>query len=168
MSDPEDMKNKYTVIILIFFLSGPILMILAFLENKYFISEFVVPYNSVWITIAGFILMIMGGIVLLISRYQLNKKSYGGSNLSGNQEQNLVTDGFYKYIRNPIYTGGLIMTFGINFIIGSLIILVLHVTLYLFIFINRIVIEEKILKKKFGLKYINYMENTCRLIPFLY
>ena len=133
--DPNELKDKYTVILLLFFFLGPLILILAFYENKFIISQYLPLYNSEIIGYFGILLMLVGGIILLSSRYQLNRYSYGGGSLSAEIEQKLITNGMYRYIRHPIYAGGIIMTIGLELAFRSLIILSLHTIIYFVIFI---------------------------------
>lgn len=168
VTDPEELKDKYTIILIMFFLAGPLIFLLAFYENKIFVSQYLMVYDNELTTYLGYIVIIVGGLVLLSSRYQLNKITYGGGSLSGEQEQNLVQTGMYRMVRHPIYTGGLIITIGLNLAFRSLLILIIHTLIYLIIFIDRMNKEEEDLKRKFGDDYTNYCRKTKRIIPYIY
>ncbi|MFX1518129.1 MAG: methyltransferase family protein [Promethearchaeota archaeon] len=168
MSDPEELKDKYTIIVLLFFLGGPLILLLAFFENRELISKVLPIYDNLLISYLGILLMIIGSIIMLSSRYQLNKHSYGGGSLSEEKEQTLLTQGMFKYIRHPIYAGGLVITIGLELAFRSLIILSLHTLIFLVIFRDRMQREETVLLNKFGNKYQEYINRTKRLIPFIY
>jgi protein-S-isoprenylcysteine O-methyltransferase Ste14 len=168
ISDPNELKDKYSIILLLFFLLGPLILILAFYENRFVISQYLTLYNNDIIGYFGILLMLVGGIILLTSRYQLNRFSYGGGSLSAEIDQNLIVNGMYKYIRHPIYTGGIVMTIGLELAFRSLIILSLHTIIYFVIFKDRMNREEEVLLSKFGEKYRKYMNQTKRMIPYLY
>lgn len=71
-----------------------------------------------------------------------------------------VKKGLYRYTRNPMYVGLLVMLTGWTFYLGSLSPLFL---LPLFVWIitwSQIIPEEKILRKKFGVDYEDYMKKT--------
>ena len=93
MSDPNELKDKYTVILLLFFLSGPLILLLAFYENLGIISQYLPFYDNLLVSYLGIIIMIVGSVMMLSSRYQLNKHSYGGGSLSEEKEQTLLTRG---------------------------------------------------------------------------
>lgn len=168
MSDPNELKDKYTIIVLLFFLLGPLILILAFYENKFIISEFLPFYDSDLFRFSGILLMVIGSLIMLDSRYQLNKRSYGGGSLSEEKEQNLITDGMYRYIRHPMYSGGLVLTIGLELAFRTLIMLSIHTLIFFIIFRNRMIREEEVLLTKFGQKYQEYHTKTYRLIPYLY
>ncbi|MFX0086949.1 MAG: methyltransferase family protein [Candidatus Hodarchaeota archaeon] len=168
IGDPNELKDKYTIIVMLFFFLGPLILILAFYENKFIISQYLSLYDNELIGYFGILLMLIGGIILLTSRYQLNRYSYGGGSLSEEIEQKLITDGMYKYIRHPIYAGGIVMTIGLELAFRSLIILSLHTILYFVIFKDRMNREEEVLLSKFGEHYRKYMNETKRMIPYFY
>ncbi|MFX0050577.1 MAG: methyltransferase family protein [Candidatus Hodarchaeota archaeon] len=168
MSDPNELKDKYFLVLLLFFLLGPLILLLAFYENYLIISNYLPIYNNPFVGYIGVLGMILGSIIMLSSRYQLNKHSYGGGSLSEEKEQTLLTDGMYKIIRHPIYAGGLIITIGLELAFRSLIVLSIHTVIFLMIFRERMKQEETILLTKFGEEYRVYMESTYKLIPYLY
>jgi protein-S-isoprenylcysteine O-methyltransferase Ste14 len=82
-------------------------------------------------------------------------------------DHRIVTNGPYRVIRHPAYTGGLLTLMGLGLgsrtWAGTLIILVLFGIVYNY----RISIEEKAMRKEFGQEYVDYAKKTKRLIPFL-
>jgi protein-S-isoprenylcysteine O-methyltransferase Ste14 len=168
MSDPNELKDKYFLVLLLFFLLGPLILLLAFYENNLIISEYLPIYDNPFVGYIGVAGMIVGSIIMLSSRYQLNKHSYGGGSLSEEKEQTLLIDGMYKIIRHPIYAGGLIVTIGLELAFRSLIVLSIHTVIFLMIFRERMKREETVLLTKFGEDYRVYLDKTYRLIPYLY
>lgn len=83
------------------------------------------------------------------------------------EDQELVTDGVYRYIRHPLYLGEVLRNHGsalalssaYGFAVMSLATLFLHF---------RMDIEEGMLLKEFGEEYRQYMEETYRLVPYVY
>ena len=76
-------------------------------------------------------------------------------------------NGFYKIIRNPMYTG--IILFFIASIISNFSYLRLSIlTVLIIVLIEKIKLEEKFLSEKFGEIYLEYKKKTYRLIPFFY
>jgi len=122
--------------------------------------------------IVGFFLLIFGGVIRFKARLELKKKAGFSSYVETGKvkilkDHQLVTDGLYKQIRNPIYLGEILRNLGFVLIFssvyGSLLIL-LASTLLLF----RINLEEKILGVEFGEEYNEYKRNTKSLIPYIY
>jgi len=76
----------------------------------------------------------------------------------------IVSDGIYKYSRNPIYLSGFILFIGISFITNSLFMLILIVPLFFVIMEGVVKREEKYLEWKFGEEYLNYKKQVRRWI----
>lgn len=79
----------------------------------------------------------------------------------------LITDGPYRVVRHPGYSGFLLVLPGMGLALGSLAILafVLPIVAWLVV---RIRDEEAMLLTEFGEAYRSYQRRTKRLIPFLY
>jgi len=79
----------------------------------------------------------------------------------------LISAGPYKLIRNPMYTGLLIIfLFGLvsNFTWISLFFFILLCT----VFILKIRDEENYLEISFGQRYVEYKRKTFRMIPYVW
>jgi len=72
----------------------------------------------------------------------------------------LVSDGLFKYTRNPIYLSGFILFIGISFITNSLIMLILIIPLFFVIREGVVKREEKYLERKFGEDYLDYKKQV--------
>ncbi len=80
----------------------------------------------------------------------------------------LITSGPYKYCRNPMAFGTLLLYIGLSLIfnsISAIFILVALVLVPLLLFIK--IVEEKELEIRFGHEYTEYKEKTPFLIPRL-
>jgi protein-S-isoprenylcysteine O-methyltransferase Ste14 len=118
-----------------------------------------------WVFYLGIALMI-GGIALrqwaifVLGRFFSTKVTI----LS---DHKIVTNGPYRVIRHPAYSGTLLTLVGLGLAsrtwAGTLAILILFGLVYNY----RISIEEKELKAEFGEQYFEYSRKTKRLIPFL-
>ena len=80
----------------------------------------------------------------------------------------LITDGPYRWIRHPAYTGLLIAFAGAGLAMGDVFALLLLTVLPFFVFKARISLEEKKLIKQFGKQYLDYLNKTYKLLPLLY
>ncbi|MEN8249803.1 MAG: protein-S-isoprenylcysteine O-methyltransferase [Bacteroidota bacterium] len=80
-------------------------------------------------------------------------------------EHKLITEGVFKYIRHPMYTAHLIWAVAQILILHNWIagysFIVVQIPFYFF----RIWREEKMMRDQFGEEYIEYMNQTKRLIP---
>jgi protein-S-isoprenylcysteine O-methyltransferase Ste14 len=84
------------------------------------------------------------------------------------ENQKIKKDGLYKYVRHPAYFGGLLFFSGYGIGMGSLIGLVLIVTVMFYGLHRRMVVEETVLISAFGDEYGDYMKRTKKIIPLIY
>ena len=79
----------------------------------------------------------------------------------------LVTCGVYKYIRHPLYSSLLLLTWGIFFKNISVTGIILAITASIFLVLTAIADESECIQF-FGTEYQNYIKHTKRFIPFLF
>ena len=79
----------------------------------------------------------------------------------------LVTSGIYKYIRHPLYSSLLLLTWGTFFKHLSIIGIVLAITATIFLVFTAKADETECIQF-FGVEYQDYMKHTKRFIPFLF
>ena len=91
----------------------------------------------------------------------------GSSETEGTCSRRFKTDGIYKHVRHPSYTGLLLATIGWVLVFRSTIGLVLNIILFVLL-LGRMADEEKFLEAEFGDGYRAYREKTWRLLPFMY
>ncbi len=115
--------------------------------------------NGLINTIIGLSLLLVGIFLWLYGVRQIKKYL---------KSDELYTEGFYAYIRHPLYSIILIFIVPALVILVRLILGLLLIPLLSIIFHFTIKIEESRLIAKFGQKYIKYMKKTKRLIPKIY
>jgi protein-S-isoprenylcysteine O-methyltransferase Ste14 len=76
----------------------------------------------------------------------------------------LVTTGFYRYVRHPLYTAGLAILWLFPFMTFNMFALDLVLTFYILVGAG---FEERRLAREFGLAYREYKAVTPMFIPFL-
>jgi protein-S-isoprenylcysteine O-methyltransferase Ste14 len=81
-------------------------------------------------------------------------------------DHQLVTNGPYQITRNPIYTGVLGMILGSSISFGQGAIFLSFIVL-LFLFLNRIRLEEQLMTQTFCEQYLLYKNRVPRLVPGL-
>ena len=81
---------------------------------------------------------------------------------------NLKTDGLYKSVRHPSYSGLLLIIMGFSVTMNSIYsYIALSVPVFLAV-IYRISVEEKVLINEFGENYNKYKVRTKKIIPGIY
>ena len=109
--------------------------------------------------------MIISGLIIILSAIILFKKYQTTiTPLNPSNATKLITDGIYKFSRNPMYLGLLFVLFGISIILnptGGLFLIPLFI-LYLNIF--QIVPEENAMVDLFKDEFLEYKENVRRWI----
>ena len=127
------------------------------------LREQFVPHSLPIYTL-GLLLCVAGAALALWSRWQL------GRNWSGNvqikQAHELISSGPYAHVRNPIYSGFLLMFSGTALMVGDWrgVIAVVIVFASFWVKLRQ---EERFLSAHFGPAYSAYAARTKRLIPGL-
>jgi protein-S-isoprenylcysteine O-methyltransferase Ste14 len=80
---------------------------------------------------------------------------------------NLITDGPFGYVRNPLYVGNILMYTGFGVMSNALMPWLPIVALAYFVFQYAMIIsrEEQHLRQAFGDEYARYLQNVPRFIP---
>ncbi len=116
-------------------------------------------------SIAGLALIIVGLIIMIIGQVTL-QHNYSGTVVIREGHQ-LITHGIYRFTRNPIYFGAIMLITGLPVYTASLYGFITSLVL-IPIILNRIRLEEKLLSEEFQDVYQKYKETTKKLIPFIY
>jgi protein-S-isoprenylcysteine O-methyltransferase Ste14 len=164
----EDLKTNpvYNVILLGLFILNPLLVILAFHENRLLIAGSLPLWDNPVVAYMGLLLLIVGGAVTLVGRAQLAR--FGSGVLHIEEGHRLITTGVFRLIRHPIYAGGVLGVVGFYMAFRSVVMLVLVSLLYFIVIRHRMLFEEEMLIEEFGDEYREYMKRTKRLFPYLY
>lgn len=117
------------------------------------------------VSVLGLILFITGLIIRIAAKRTLRQNYSRILNIS--EDHRLIKHGVYKYIRHPIYLGAMLYTPGIPLLFSSMYGSIIMMALIPFL-IYRIGIEEEMLIEEFGDEYREYMDNTKKLIPYIY
>jgi len=112
---------------------------------------------------AGLVLIAVGIILREWSIWVLGK--YFTGQVQVREKAKLVTNGPYRYIRHPSYTGGMLSLIGITLAIGTWFGALVAFVLSLIAYQYRIHVEEEALQKAFGSEYEEYKNRTYKLFP---
>lgn len=83
-------------------------------------------------------------------------------------DHKVIDTGPYRHVRHPSYTGALLGFLGLAICVGNMASAVALMGAVLWVFLRRIRIEEQVLQAGLGSDYVDYMQRTRRLIPFIY
>ena len=122
---------------------------------------FMFPVQS----IIGMALIIVGLMIMIVGQATL-WRNYSGTVIIRVDHQ-LITHGIYRFTRNPIYLGAIMVITGLPVYAASLYGFLTSLVLTAII-LNRIRLEEQLLTEEFQEAYQKYKRTTKRLIPFIY
>ncbi len=137
---------------------APILYLMLILPDKN-LYQIPSPWNYVLLTGQG-----LSVLLLFIAVLQTDTLSFVGLRQLVEEEKpgRLVTKGFYRYIRHPLYTFGLLILWLSPSVTVNLFVVYVSLTIYILV---GAFFEERKLLREFGQEYVNYQSSTPMLIP---
>ena len=109
-------------------------------------------------------LWLIGSVVVLWCFWDFTFKGRG-TPVPTDPPKELVVTGLYRHVRNPIYTGVLLIFLGHFLWFGYWSLLIYTVLAFLGVHFFVVLYEEPTLKRKFGADYEDYLRNVPRWIP---
>ncbi|NIS80858.1 MAG: isoprenylcysteine carboxylmethyltransferase family protein [Anaerolineales bacterium] len=79
----------------------------------------------------------------------------------------LVVSGPYRYVRNPMESSYLLVLFGEVLLFESSALILYLIFNFLFLFMRQVVVEEPVLRSRFGQSYEQYEKSVPRYVPRL-
>jgi protein-S-isoprenylcysteine O-methyltransferase Ste14 len=122
--------------------------------------------HSLGMELAGLVIILLGLVMRVWTRLTIGQMYSGYLRVQAGHV--LVTDGPYRLVRHPGYTGLVIMALGLCIGYASLIGLIAIPLLLLPGLAYRMKVEERLLKEQFGDDYRAYARKTRKLIPFVW
>ena len=112
----------------------------------------------------GVVLMLAGGILGLacVGTFIVRGK---GTPAPFDAPREFVAVGPYRYTRNPMYVGGLLLLAGFGLYEHSVSILIMSLVLLVAVHLMVVFYEEPTLRKSFGASYEKYCKTTRRWLP---
>lgn len=117
-----------------------------------------------WIRPLGIVLMVVGAAVA-VSCVAVFVARGRGTPAPFDPPRAFVARGPYKYVRNPMYVGGLGVLAGFGLYQRSLSILIFALVLLLAVHLFVLLYEEPGLERRFGQSYVEYKRSINRWIP---
>lgn len=143
-------------------LPGTVTIIIPLLLYNY--TEPFIPMNVGKLNWLGWMIMAFGALFLFWSIILFDRLGKG-SLAPWNPTSNLVIQGPYRYVRNPMIVGVLNILIGEGLAFGQVNILLWSIA---FFFMNSIYFtfkEEPELEERFGEEYLKYKRNVSRWVP---
>src|SRR5688572_4294080 len=112
----------------------------------------------------AFLLWIVGTLIIVWCSVDMVRKGRG-TPAHVDPPKKLIVNGLYRYVRNPIYVGALLVQLGFILWSGSGLMIVYFLLFTLAYQILIVLIEEPILRHMFGEEYLAYCRQVPRWIP---
>jgi protein-S-isoprenylcysteine O-methyltransferase Ste14 len=125
-----------------------------------------------WLTIAWPEFAVVMGMALLVAGAMLRRLCFNalGKSFTGTvivaEDQAIVQNGPYRFVRHPSYTAAFLMFIGIGLALCSWISLAILFVAHCYLYGRRVAVEERALLDTLGTPYREYMSRTKRFIPF--
>lgn len=148
------------------FLSWECILWLAAANYRYWFKN---PFSA--IQIIAWIFLIISGYLILAGVIKMRREGHARAReekqlYQFEQTTNLVDSGIFRYIRHPLYSSLLFLTWGILLKHITLELLIISLLSTLFLFLTAY-FDEKECIRYFGEPYKSYMKKTRRFIPWL-
>jgi len=155
-------KNYWTLIAPIIFLT--VIYYLSRVIDEYFNLP-KIPFN---LDPIAYPLIIMG-VIIIFSVFYLFINFGEGTPIpkqftSKFATKKLVTNGVFKYSRNPFAIGMLMTLVGFGFYIKSYLMIILTIILFIGGYLFIVYVEEPDMEQRFGLQYLKYKKRVPRWI----
>lgn len=118
------------------------------------------------VRMAGIALIILGMSIRYISIRTLGR--FFTAHLRVDEGRKLIREGIYKKLRHPSYFGMIFSFIGLPLAFSSLIGIICMMLIGIPSILFRINVEEKFLIDEFKNEYLEYRQNSYKLIPFVY
>ena len=94
--------------------------------------------------------------------------SYFTANVKVADDQTVIKEGAYRWVRHPSYTGGMLMYLGTGLALTNWLSVLVIVILGGLGYAYRVRVEERALASALGQSYREYMQRTKRFVPFIF
>ena len=113
----------------------------------------------------GVLAFSIGFVIMNWAAFSLGRQF--STEVTTQENHELITSGLYRYVRHPRYAGTLIFFVGISLLFLSLVGIGISVLLMI-VLLWRIADEEKFMEQQFQGAWRSYVRTTKKLIPFCY
>jgi protein-S-isoprenylcysteine O-methyltransferase Ste14 len=163
----KSFKNRKSHGFYRFFSFEAILVLLVFKIEFWFTNPFSVHQIISWILLLISLFLVFAGIFNLKRKGKQKTNRLQKDLYAFEKTSELVKNGIYKYIRHPMYSSLLFLTWGIYLKYPDLILLPFAVISIIFLLLTALADERECIEY-FGNEYNEYSKNTKRFIPFVF
>lgn len=155
-------KNYWTLIAPVIFITV-IYYLSRVIDNYFNLPK--IPFNLNLIAYPLFII----GMIIIFSVFYLFINFGEGTPIpkqltSKFATKKLVTNGIFKYSRNPFGIGMLMTLIGMSFYVKSYFMIVFTIIMFIGAYLFIVYVEEPDMEQRFGLEYLKYKKRVPRLI----
>jgi len=137
-----------------------LLMALLFTANM--VVAFWDPFRSMGSDMTGKVLMVVGAVIFVYTVAYLRRGFFGETEPV---LDHLVTGGPYRFCRHPLYLSFIILIFGLDLWLGSVLGVAHTLLLSVPSAVYRARVEDRLLREKFGADWAAYAERGGFLLP---
>ena len=142
----------------------PPIIALVMIAIIYLSSLIVEPINFEYQTLISILVVVIGLACAIPSFRLFAKHNTTISPFTPSETSALVTDGMYRYSRNPMYLGLVLLTIGATIFFGTWLGVVIVVAFIFLLNFLQIIPEEEALHEIFGEEYVEYRREVRRWI----
>jgi protein-S-isoprenylcysteine O-methyltransferase Ste14 len=113
----------------------------------------------------GLLYVFLGTTGLVLVGIGAMGRAWASMYISGYKDKELVTEGAYSIVRNPLYVFSFIGAVGVGCATGSLLLIGLLILGFFIYYPLTMTDEEQRLAAKYGQEYADYLRRTPRFIP---
>ena len=137
-----------------------LILVITIYLSKYQLETIYLPYNY----LISLLILLFGTLILINPVFKFIKSKTTVNPVKFVKVNKLVTSGIYKYSRNPMYLGMILIIISTSIFYLNYYSIVTPLIFYFWINRFQIKREEIFLKEKFGKEYLSYMSKTRRWI----
>ena len=142
----------------------PPVIVLILVVSNFLSSKKIDIINIPNQTLVSIIILLIGVFILIVPVSKFIKSQTTVNPIKFKKVNKLITSGIYKYSRNPMYLGFLMIVISTSIYYLNIFSIITQIFFYFWINRFQIKREEIFLNKKFGQKYITYKSKTRKWI----
>jgi protein-S-isoprenylcysteine O-methyltransferase Ste14 len=120
-------------------------------------------FDSAWVAVVGGVLGVLGIALTLVAQLAMGDSWRIGVDEA--QRTQLVTDGVFAWVRNPIFSAMVVATIGLVLLVPNLISIAALLVLAAALEVQVRLVEEPYLGRTHGAAYEHYRSRTGRFLP---